>query len=239
VAPEISARNTPQLPDVNIGGQDNYVLLEAQGRGQLAGIHLQVDNIGGSWYGEGDDMIFIDGDTWPPSLHGTGTEEVFAGGACPSRPYQTPNAGFHMVDNKSFDRFTAMYRWYIADPVRFQKDIRVTIEHGHANNYENDYTSVAYWYQAEPHAAFPLLPPVEARLPRFPEEFLEAMGKVGQAANLILANHQALGPGLFAALDAKRREAVQALIDNQFAKAPALLTEIFDTLKARGIEPKV
>ncbi len=59
-----------------------------------------------------------------------------------------------------------MYRYHIEDPVHFQKSIRVTIEHGHANNLSNDYSSTAYWYQTEPHAAFPALPSVVERLPR-------------------------------------------------------------------------
>ena len=50
-------------------------------------LHLQIHNIAGGWYGEGDDMVFIDGETWPPSIHGTGTEEIFGGGACPAAEY--------------------------------------------------------------------------------------------------------------------------------------------------------
>jgi len=58
-----------------------------------------------------------------------------------------------------------MYRYYVMDPVRFQKSIRVTIEHGHANNYSNDYSSTVFWYQTEPHAAFPSLPAAAERYP--------------------------------------------------------------------------
>jgi hypothetical protein len=57
---------------------------------------LQIENLGGGWYGEGDDMLFVDqepGD-WPPRYQGTGTEEVFGGGACPSTPYSGPYTGF-------------------------------------------------------------------------------------------------------------------------------------------------
>jgi hypothetical protein len=59
-----------------------------------------------------------------------------------------------------------MFRWYLRDPIRFDKSIRWTIEHGHANNYENDYSSLAYWYQLEPHAPFPALPAAADRMPR-------------------------------------------------------------------------
>jgi len=157
---------------VNLDGRENYVALEAEGRGQMVGLHLQVDNIAGGWYGEGDDLVFVDGkpgEQWPPTYHGTGTEEIFGGGACPNRPYAGPYTGFHLVENRDCSGKNAMYRWYLADPIRFTHSLVWTIEHGHANNYENDYASVAYWYQDEPHAQFPLLPEAGARLPRFPK----------------------------------------------------------------------
>jgi hypothetical protein len=59
-----------------------------------------------------------------------------------------------------------MYRWHIEDPIHFRESIRVTIEHGHANDLSNDYSSTAYWYQREPHGPRPALPPVPGRLPR-------------------------------------------------------------------------
>jgi hypothetical protein len=129
---------------------------------------LGVDNVAGSWWGEGDDMIFIDGETWPPSFHGTGTEEIFGGGACPSVEYSGPYTGFHLVENRDGEQWygkNAMYRFFVHDPIRFQKSIRVTIEHGHANDMANDYSSVAYWYQKEPHAPFPPLPSSAERRP--------------------------------------------------------------------------
>ena len=59
-----------------------------------------------------------------------------------------------------------LYRYHIEDPIFFEKSIRVTIEHGHANKLTNDYSSTAYWYQTEPHKPFPALLPVAERLPR-------------------------------------------------------------------------
>ncbi len=174
-APLIDQRGA--YPRENLSGDENYVLLEAKGRGHVAGIFLQVNNIQGGWYGEGDDMIFIDEDTWPPSFHGTGTEEVFGGGACPDQEYASHYSGFLQVENRdgeSFKGLNAMYRWYVHDPVRFQRSIRFTIEHGHANDYKNDYASVVYWYQEEPHAPFPAMPSVEARRPVLPEAFFKA-----------------------------------------------------------------
>jgi len=159
---------------VNLDGKENYVILEAEGHGNVVGYFLNVDNVaagqyGGdddTWYGEGDDMIFVDGEKWPPSLHGTGSEEIFGGGACPNTEYAGPYTGFHLVGNRDYLGKVSMYRFFVTDPIRFQKSVRVTIEHGHANNMANDYSSCAFWYQAEPHAAFPPLPPALERRPR-------------------------------------------------------------------------
>jgi hypothetical protein len=151
---------------VNTTGKDNYVLLDAKGHGSLAGIFLNIDNTMGSWYGEGDDMIFIDGEKWPPSYNGTGTEEIFGGGACPTAEYAGPYTGFQLISNLDYSGKVSMYRFYVNDPVRFRKSIRVTIEHGHANNIANDYSSTAFWYQDEPHKPLAPLPPAAERHPR-------------------------------------------------------------------------
>lgn len=181
-------------PGINIGGEDNYVMLEAQGQGHIAGLFLQVDNLQGGWYGEGDDMLFIDGDTWPPSQHGTGSEEVFGGGACPDREYAGIHSGFVLIENEGGESFkgkNAMYRWYTQDPIRFNKSVRMSIEHGHANDFENDYASVVYWYQKEPHAAFPVLPAVGDRRPHMAEAFLKAHEKLERAYALMLEHQEA------------------------------------------------
>jgi hypothetical protein len=151
---------------VNDTGTDNYVVLDASGHGSLAGIFLNIDNATAEWYGEGDDMIFIDGEAWPPSYHGTGSEEIFGGGACPTDEYAGPYTGFHLIGNLDYRGKISMYRFYVNDPVRFRKSIRMSIEHGHANNFANDYSSTALWYQSEPHRPFNPLPPALARRPR-------------------------------------------------------------------------
>jgi hypothetical protein len=169
--------NNPRWNGANIDGAENYVALAARGAGQLVGIHLQVDNLGGEWYGEGDDMIWVDADpetAWPPTYHGTGSEEVFGGGAGPNVAYHGPYTGFHLVEDPKYAGKSAMYRWCLADPIRFERSLVWSIEHGHDNNYANDYTSVAYWYQLEPHARFPTIPGVQARLPRFSEAIWQA-----------------------------------------------------------------
>jgi len=150
---------------INTTGDENYVVLDAEGHGTLAGIYLNIDNSMGNWYGEGDDMIFIDGEGWPPSFHGTGSEEIFGGGACPTAEYAGPYTGFHLIGNLDYTGKVSMYRFYINDPVRFKKSIRMTIEHGHANNIANDYSSTAFWYQSEPHKPFKPLLSAELRHP--------------------------------------------------------------------------
>ena len=105
-------------------------------------------------------MIFVDGAKWPPTYPGTGHEETFNAGCCPDEEFWGFYTGFYLIENLTgnFGGKNQMYRFYVNDPVRFKKSIRVMIEHGHANNFENDYTSTAFWYQKEPHKAFPPMP---------------------------------------------------------------------------------
>jgi len=153
----------------NTSGADNYVVLEAEGRGHYVGCLLNVDNFNAyqqerTWFGEGDDMIFIDADTWPPSLHGTGTEDYFCEAwGFPSGAYSGPYHGVSLAgDMIDTAGQWSLYRFHLEDPIHFRERIRVTIEHGNANNQSND----AYWYQVEPHRPFVAMPPLEMRLPR-------------------------------------------------------------------------
>jgi len=156
----------------NLSDAQNYVILEAEGKGHYVGCHLDVDCFArekNDWYGEGDDMIVIDGEPWPPRLHGTGTEDYFNTAYCPKEEFNTPYHGLTVYSGTEEWRWkgkNSMYRFHIEDPITFEQSIRVSIEHGHANHLSNDYSSTAYWYQTEPHLAFPSLPPAEARLPR-------------------------------------------------------------------------
>jgi len=161
------------MAGVNLTGADNYVILDATGRGHYVGCVLSIDNFdvanqAANWPGEGDDMIFVDGEVWPPSLHGTGTEDYFnAAFGFPSGAYAGPYHGISLASSvQEYYGLWSMYRFHIEDPIRFTKSIQVTIEHGHANDQGNDYSSVAYWYQLEPHAPTGELPAVEERLPR-------------------------------------------------------------------------
>jgi len=153
---------------LNKSGKDNYVILDAVGKGHYVGCHLNLDTNEPGWWGEGDDMIFIDGEIWPPSLHGTGTEDYFCGAWNYNRlhqTYTTPYYGYHFKGNSDYTGKHSQYRFHILDPIYFRKSILVTIEHGHANDRSGDWTSVAYWYQMEPHKKLPLLLPVNERLP--------------------------------------------------------------------------
>jgi hypothetical protein len=153
----------------NLSGKGNYVILDAKGEGHYVGCHLDIHNLRmtrkWNWYGEGDDMIFIDGDTWPPTLHGTGTEDYFNTAWCPTQDVCTPHHGLIFAGEKNWAGKITLYRYHIEDPVMFRRSIRVTIEHGHDNNRSDDYSSTAYWYQREPHRMFPPLLPPEKRLP--------------------------------------------------------------------------
>jgi len=156
----------------NLTGDDNYTILDIKGDGQFIGYFLTVVNYERDWYGEGDDMVFIDGEKFPPSIHGTGTEEIFGGGAGPDIEYSGPYTGFHCVENRAGYRWwgtNGMYRFQIADPTRFRESIRVTIEHGHGNDKSNDYASCAFWYQQGVNQDLPTLAPLPDRAINFME----------------------------------------------------------------------
>jgi hypothetical protein len=142
----------------------NYLLLEAEGRGHYVGCSLSILQRSMGWWGEGDDMIYVDGES-SPSLHGTGSEDYFSD-AWGMREDENPFYGCPLQeeDFQAGSKAT-VYRFHIPDPIPFQKSIRVTIEHGHANDRSDLFSSVAYWYQVEPHKPFPTLPSVEKRLP--------------------------------------------------------------------------
>jgi len=161
--------NIPGFPEwypdawvkTNTTGDGNYVILEAYGKGKYVGCNLNIDVFerqANDWYGEGDDMIFIDGEPWPPGLHGTGTEDYFNTAFCPRQEFCAPYHGITLYsgDEAGFPwgGKNSMYRLHILDPIHFSESIKVTIEHGHANKLSNDYSSTAYWYQIEPHAEF-------------------------------------------------------------------------------------
>ena len=158
-----------QNPEINLSDKDNYVILEAKGRGHYVGCNLSVHNLYGGWWGEGDDMFMIDGDKWPPDLHGTGSEDYFthAWGMQPHNAFLYSGVSYHIPGSVNhFNERVTVYRHHLSDPVIFHRSLKFSIEHGHANDRCDDYSSTAYWYQTLPHAPFPILPPPSERLPR-------------------------------------------------------------------------
>jgi len=161
----------------NLDGKENYIWLDAAGRGHFVGVTMSVLQNQDGWWGEGDDMFFIDGEA-RPSIAGTGSEDYFLGawdfGGHPFfyRLYGAPVVGEERAGGKS-----SVYRFHLDSPIPFTKSLRATIEHGHANHRSDNYYSVAYWYQTEPHAPFPVLPSVDQRIPR-----LQQVGGPGNPA---------------------------------------------------------
>ncbi len=150
----------------NPSDEHNHVFVHAEGRGQYVGVNYFVDAPTPLWYGEGDDMFLVDGEPWPGSLHGTGTEDYFNSSWCPNELYAHPYFGYARVNGETgFLGRTHCYRFHLEDPVFFGKSLRASIEHGHANSLTLDLATVAYWYQTEPHRPFPPMPPKEARQP--------------------------------------------------------------------------
>lgn len=159
-----------------------YTLVDGiQGKGHYVGTYLAWEVHAPRWWGEGEIKFFMDGDREFPTICGTGTEDYFCGsynfdtkGADGKNRYTvftTPYSGLAQVippDQiyQPGQRF-GLYRWHITDPIRFQKDLRVTIqalgwqEDGRYLQAQDDIASVAFWYQTEPHATFPPLPPRE------------------------------------------------------------------------------
>lgn len=161
----------------NLDGKENYIWLDAAGRGHFVGVTMSVLQNQDGWWGEGDDMFFIDGEA-RPSIAGTGSEDYFLGawdfGGHPFfyRLYGAPVVGEERAGGKS-----SVYRFHLDSPIPFTKSLLATIEHGHANHRSDNYYSVAYWYQTEPHAPFPVLPSVDQRIPR-----LQQVGGPGNPA---------------------------------------------------------
>lgn len=159
---------------VNLDGQGNYLILDAEGRGHYVGCNLSIDNINPirnfGWFGEGDDFFWIDGEE-TPSFRGTGTEDYFCAawgypGGANSMPYHGISYTNGPIEGPMrYSGKWTMYRYHIEDPILFDRSLRFSIEHGHANVHANDYSSVAYWYQTLPHKPFPALLPVADRLP--------------------------------------------------------------------------
>jgi hypothetical protein len=151
-----------------------YTLVDnVKGNGHYVGTYLAWGVNNNGWWGEGEIKFFLDGDKEFPTINGTGTEDYFCGSYNFDRggkytEFCTPYSGLHQVIRpdgtyKSQQRF-GLYRWHITDPIRFEKDLRITIQDlgwragGRYLPQMSDISSVTYWYQSEPHNTFPKLP---------------------------------------------------------------------------------
>lgn len=156
--------------------KDVYTIVDGiKGKGHYVGTYMAWQANSNGWPGEGEIKFYMDGDKEFPTICGTGTEDYFGGAYCWTDPtekkyetYSTPFLGMHQViipDGlfKSQQRF-GMYRWHIMDPIRFESDLRITIQALGWRSLkrllplQDDIASVAYWYQLEPHNTFPAFP---------------------------------------------------------------------------------
>ena len=157
--------NTPEADIVNTertAWENNYVILETKGRGHYIGCNLSVTNFQGTWWGEGDDMIWVDGYKWPPDLHGTGSEDYLnQAWGMQTNAFMRNGSSIHESNTHGYQ---TSYVFHLENPVRYTKEIKVTIEHGHGNHLANEMSSVAYWYADGPRAAV-AVPPVAKRMP--------------------------------------------------------------------------
>ncbi|MBV9158067.1 MAG: DUF2961 domain-containing protein [Acidobacteriaceae bacterium] len=154
--------------ELNPSGERNYIFLETNGRGHMMGVTLGVVQNFDYWFGEGDEMTFID--SAKPVINGTGTEDYF----CGAWDFGGPNGGpfsnlyngapYIALAERAGGRY-CLYRWHADNPVAFEHSLKHTIEHGHANDRADCFYSVGYWYQTEPYTDFPPLPPLASRLP--------------------------------------------------------------------------
>jgi len=156
-----------------------YTILDGvEGKGQYVGTYLAWEVHSPGWWGEGEIKFYLDGDQKFPTICGTGTEDYFCGSydfedpdTKKYHPFSTPYTGLAQVIplDKIYEvgQKFGLYRWHIADPVRFDKDLKVTIQAlgwqsgGRYLPLEDTVASVAYWYQKEPHRKFPQLVPTE------------------------------------------------------------------------------
>ena len=142
--------------------ENNYVILDTKGSGHYIGCNLSVTNFQGTWWGEGDDMIWVDGYKWPPDIHGTGSEDYL------NQAWGMQDNAFLRSGSSIYEHNTGGYQtgyvFHVENPVYFSREIKVTIEHGHGNHLANEMSSAAYWYAENP-AKVVSPPPAAKRMP--------------------------------------------------------------------------
>ncbi len=174
------------------GLQQDYVILDGvRGSGQYVGTYVALTTLERYWWGEGEVKFYIDGDREYPTICGTGMEDYFGGswsfasqmeGKTVENTYCTPYLGYpyysrhdelvhNPYHNDDCPPMRGFYRWHLPDPVCFESDLKVTLQqigvcYKGLFERQDDVASVAYWYQTEPHQAFPALPDKKYRWPR-------------------------------------------------------------------------
>lgn len=151
-----------------------HTILEGvKGKGHYVGTYLAWTQLANGWWGEGEIKFYIDDDSDYPTICGTGTEDYFGGAWCFGDTYSTAFLGYPLwrkVEGEVPKH--GLYRWHILDPIRFESNLKVTIQalgwwpNGKFQPLQDDIASVGYWYQTEPHAKFPEILPVHLRWPR-------------------------------------------------------------------------
>ncbi len=165
----------------------DYVLVDSiRGKGQYVGTYLAWGVHNNGWWGEGEIKFFMDGDSQYPTICGTGTEDYF----CGSYDFDTRQKNSTGVEESAYTVFCTpytglaqvikgdghyamaqrfgLYRWHVTDPVRFEKNLKVTIQAlgwhsgGRYLPLQDDIASTVFWYQRDPHGPFPVLPGKEA-----------------------------------------------------------------------------
>ena len=216
--------NTPECNIANmerLAWDNNYVILDTKGRGHYIGCNLSVTNLQGSWWGEGDDMIWVDGYKWPPDLHGTGSED-YLNQAWGMQSNAFLRNGSSIFENNTKVRsgsslnpstandggYQTSYVHHLENPVHFTEEIKVTIEHGHGNHLRNEMASVAYWYADKPYAACPV-PPLVKRLPILRDEdgkwIVDAKRQTG-SRDIVLNDEMKSGKAQWAANECNPRK---------------------------------
>jgi lysophospholipase L1-like esterase len=205
--------------------KEPYTIVDGiKGRGHYVGTYLGHAAFSRGWWGEGEVKFYLDGDTDYPTINGTGEEDYFLGsygyikrhqnGIPYEANFSSDYAGFyatrkHTIEeymSDSSERRYGQYRWHIVDPVRFDSDLKITIQNlgweyegargtGHFLPLQDHLASVAYWYQSEPHQPFPELPPPgELRLEtqksitpnRNRPEFVELYNAYNSTADIVM-----------------------------------------------------
>jgi hypothetical protein len=163
---------------------EHTILEGVRGPGHYVGTFLAWTQFSNGWWGEGEIKFYLNGDTEHPTICGTGSEDYFGGAwsfggefvgsrGSGGETYSTPFLGYPLYRQEPGEvPRHGLYRWHVLDPIRFKKDLKVTIQalgwwpNGRFEPLTDDIASVGYWYQAEPHAPFPELPPVHERWSR-------------------------------------------------------------------------